>query len=251
MANKRDSTSQKRSRENRARRQALEARTKGAPVRPSRVAPATAAKLAKAPSTKGGAAASDAKGATTRSGKPRRERPPRPGDTPVDIATLEGSWYKKVVQVPGGLQVLMAAGMVVFVTLMVSFTDVYFAPGDESVKGAKASQTIFEHYSAPKAALLLGLPVLLVIAAAASSLTRHRRRTWLVAAVAMAVVFGTAVVLYAFVAAMLGWAYFRANKVEGPAEPLFRRGSRRRTDDAAGGLDDVEDAGSTPGERDT
>ena len=35
--------------------------------------------------------------------------PARLGEVPVDIATLEGSFLRKLVQVPGGLQVIMAA----------------------------------------------------------------------------------------------------------------------------------------------
>ena len=77
MANKRESSSQRRQRENRARRAALEARTKGAPpARPSRVAPSTAEKLkarsAEAGSSKAGAATgpSDDAGKTTKNGKP-------------------------------------------------------------------------------------------------------------------------------------------------------------------------------------
>ncbi|CAN5686562.1 hypothetical protein BH10ACT1_BH10ACT1_01830 [soil metagenome] len=248
MANKRETSSQRRQRENRARRAALEAR-KGAPSRPSRVAPATADRLARS--------SSDAKGATgkagsakadpkaTRSGRPRREKPPKPGDKPVDIATLEGSWFKKVIQVPGGLQALMALALAVFVSIMASFTDLYISEADKDKKGAKATQTIFEANGTGRALLLLGLPLLVAALAAGLSLTKYRRRIWLGAAVVIGAIFGTSLILYLFVAGTFGWAVFRASKIEGPDTPILRRTKRLRAEAEADaqstGTDDLED----------
>lgn len=254
MANKRETSKQRRARENRARRAALEARTSGtAPKAPSRVAPVTAEKLAKAnqDDRKGGsravskASAVDSEGDETdevTDAKPRRQRPPRPGDRPVDIDSLEGSWFSKVTQVPGGTQVLMAAGLLIVVTLMMSFMDFYIAPDQVDDPDAKPSMTIFESEGTGRALVLLGIPVVVVGLAVAASLRPNRRRVWLVAAMVIGVLYATSILTYLFVAGFLGYAVMRARKVEGPMEPwLVQLINKRRGGTAADTGTDAED----------
>lgn len=242
MANKRDIARQKRSRENRAQRAALTARTQGAPARPSRVAPSTAEKLKATAGTKSTSAGSKrASSATGHSDalpddgakgakKTRRERPPRPGDRPVDIDTLEGSWVSKVMKVPGGTQVLFAAAMAIVATGLMVFTNMYVA--DSKDKDANATLTVFEAKSMPVALALVGIPLIITGIAVASSLRPHRRRIWLAAAVILgALALSGVLQLHLIVAGFFGYAVFRAAKVEGQNEPLARAlfaGFRRR-----------------------
>lgn len=233
MANKRDTSRQKRARENRAQRSALAARTKGAPpARPSRVAPATADRLKKTAESKSSATGKgDAR--TTRSGKPRRERPPRPGDKPVDVATLEGSWFSRLMHVPGGTQVLFAGVMAILATGLMSFSKLFVSAEDAGTKNAKATQTIFEFYSLTRAVPLLVVPLAIAGAAVAFSFHPQRRRIWLGAAMILGLVAAFALQFYLFVAGFLGYAVFRSAKVEGPSEPILRslfRSGKRHTD---------------------
>lgn len=250
MANKRDSTSQRRARENRARRAALEARTGGAPpARPSRVAPSTADKLKRTAETKTKttsasetASATEAGTTRKRGGKPRRERMPRPGDTPVDIATLEGSWVSRIMKVPGGTQALFAGVMAVVATGLMSFTKLLVAEADIGDDDAKATQTVFERYEPGVALPLVVVPLAIALGAVASSFLPQRRRIWLGAAVflALATVVAPPLQFYLFVAGFFGYAVFRASKVEGPNRSLLTslRGSRStkrsEADDPAG-----------------
>lgn len=244
MANKRETSKQRRARENRARRAALQARTSGsAPKVPSRVAPVTAEKLSRSekqdrrgrtrPTSAEEAPDSDA-GSTadgeTSDVKPRRQRPPRPGDRPVDIDTLEGSWFSKVTRVPGGTQVLMAAGLLLVVTLMMSFMDFYVEPDQVDDPDATPTLTIFEAEGTGRALVLLGVPVLITGVAVAASLRPNRRRVWLVSALLIGVLYATSILTYLFVAGFLGYAVLRARKVEGPMEPwLVQLMNRRRS----------------------
>lgn len=241
MAN-RDSSKQKRAKENRAKREALAARTSGdAPKRPSRVAPSTAAKLASKPrsatvdegtkgsETSGGKGAKAGKGGgSTKSGKPKRERPKRLGDTPVDIDTLEGSWFSKVTKVPGGTQVMMAAVLTVLVTGMLATMDAFVAEADKNNKDAKATLTIFEAYGTTRALLTLAIPLALVFTALAFSLHKQRRRIWVACALLLALLFGTTLPHYIFPVGFLGYAVMRSSKVEGPNESMFAIWRRRR-----------------------
>lgn len=235
MANKRDIARQKRARENRAQRAALTARTQGTPpARPSRVAPSTAEKLkatAGAKSTSAGskrASSTTGESDDTRGGggakgakKARRQRPPRPGDRPVDIATLEGSWISKVMKVPGGTQVLFAAAMAIVASGLMVFTNMYVA--DTNAKKAKATLTVFEAKSVPVALALVGIPLVITGIAVASSLRPHRRRIWLAASVILgALALSGVLQLHLIVAGFLGYAVYRAAKVEGPNQPLAR-----------------------------
>lgn len=247
MAN-RDDAKQRRARENRARRAALAARKSGeAPKRPSRVAPSTAEKLAKKPQTSGGRvpdeAAADLPDDTKKSGKTartKRERPPKLGDRPVDIATLEGSWLSKVTKVPGGMQALMAAVLTVLVSGMLATMDAFVADADVDKKDAKATLNIFEAYGTNRALFTLAIPLLLVFVAAGFSLHKHRRRIWVAAAIVLGVLFGTTLPHYIFPVGFLVYAVMRSSRVEGPNESLFA--SRRRR--AATATEDEPDAES-------
>ena len=257
MANKRDSSKQRRARENRARRAALEARTSGTvPKAPSRVAPVTAEKLARADqqdrkgrsrstSTAGDSDVDDSGSSgddETSGAKPRRQRPPRPGDRPVDIDTLEGSWFSKMTRVPGGTQVLMAAGLLVVVTLMMSFMDFYVESDQVDDPDATPTLTIFEAEGTGRALLLLGVPVVIMGIALAASLRPNRRRIWLVAAVLIGVLYATSILTYLFVAGFLGYAVLRARKVEGPMEPWLVHLMNRRRGAGAGENEEPDEA---------
>ncbi|MEO6989039.1 MAG: hypothetical protein ABI239_10385 [Aquihabitans sp.] len=257
MAN-RDTSKQRRAKENRAKRAALAARTSGEPPkRPSRVAPSTAEKLANTPRTTDSgdsSKGSDARGSKGGSGKggggrgdkgakPKRERPKRLGDTPVDIDSLEGSWFSKVIKVPGGTQVLMAVVLTIMVTGMLATMDAFIAPEDADKKDAKATLTIFEAYSSTQAMVSLAVPLLLVFAAAAFALHKQRRRIWVLCAVLLAVLFGTTLPHYIFPVGFLAYAVMRSSKVEGPNESLLAGWRRRRaSNDPAS---DVEERSAT------
>ncbi len=245
MANKRDSTNQKRARENRARREALEVRTKGAPARPSRVAPKTVEKLARTADNKASGADAKAnnsggKAGKNASGKPRRERPPKPGDHPVDIATLEGSWISRMMQVPGGTQVLFAGVMAIVATGLMSFSKLFVAAEDSGKKGAKATQTIFQAYSLKLAIPLLVVPLVVAALAVAFSFHPQRRRIWFAAALALGLVAASALQFYLFVAGFLAYGVYRAYKVEGPNESLLSLLRRRFGRPSVAAADDVE-----------
>ncbi len=231
MANKRDNTSQKRQRENRARRQALEARTKGAPARPSRVAPKTVEKLANkpaesAPAGKNVPPAIDDKAAkgSGRAAKPRRERPPKPGDRPVDVTTLEGGWVSRHMQVPGGTQVLAAGAMAVVATGLMSFTKVFFAAHAD--KKAKPTQTVFEHFHGAAIPVLL-VPLAITFIALFSTFRPQRRRIWFTAAILLGLAASNIMQYYLFVAGFLAYGVYRAYKVEGPQESIVQVIRRR------------------------
>lgn len=236
MAKRSDAARQRRARQNRAQREALAARTSGEAVkRPSRVAPSTAEKLKTSPreSTRAGSLdPADAPAPGKSKAKPRRERPPRPGDRPVDIATLQGSWFSKVVKVPGGMQVLMAVAMTIVVTGLLAFMDTYPSEADldAKVKNAEPTRTIFEALGVTKALAVLVLPLLVVGVAAAFSLHKQRRRVWMGAAILLGVFFAFGMLQYVFPMGFLIYATMRAARVEGPNEPLFR--SRSKDDSA-------------------
>jgi hypothetical protein len=246
VANKRDTAQQKRARQNRAQREALAARTKGAPKRPSRVAPSTAEKLATKAAAGPTATATDGTKEAKGSGaKPRKVRPVRPGDVPVDIDALEGTWRQKVTHVPGGTQVLMAGVMTVLVIGLVSFMPSYISEAaQEANDKAKPDQTIFEAYGVGPALVVLGIAVAAVGMALAMALKPARRRVWVIAAVTVAAItFVGQVSFFLVVAALLGFGAFKSAKVEDGRTSLFRRRSRP---DRAETLDEpspVEDGG--------
>lgn len=258
MANKRETSAQRRQRENRARRAALEARTKGTPSRPSRVAPATADKLATTRAAASEPATKGAKGsarATDRAGRPKREKPPKPGDKPVDIDTLEGNFFRKAMQVPGGLQAMFAGAMAIVASGLLAFTNTAvsverrdaFEAAKKNIKNAKPDQTIFERYPLKTALPLVVIPLVIALVAVAFSTHRQRRRVWMVATVVLAAIALTAAQYYLFVSGFFAYACFRASKIEGPGEPLFGRSRRTRSsataaDDEAGDADEADEA---------
>lgn len=222
MADKRASA-QKRAKQNRNQRAALEARTKGeAPKRPSRVAPSTADKLA----SKSRDTDENGSGSTSSSGsgdKPRRQRPPRPGDVPVDLETLQGSWFQKVRQVPGGSQVIQAGIMTVVCSAMLIFMKMFPSDAEQAKADLikdykpKADSTLVQAVGGPRAALYIGLPLLAAALALTWCLRPQRRRVWMVAAMVVALFsVGTGMLLYIVVAGFLGFAVYKAYRVEGP-----------------------------------
>lgn len=256
MAKRSDASRQKRARQNRAQREALAARTSGQGVkRPSRVAPATAERLTATPRETARAGSQDPTEAPapgeTKKARAKRERPPKPGDRPVDIATLEGSWFSKVVKVPGGMQVLMALGMTIVITVMLAFMATYPSQADldNDVDNPTATRTMFEALGAGRATLLLAIPLVVVGIAAAFSLHKQRRRVWLGCALVMAGYFGTVMPHYVFSMGFLLYAVLRASRVEGPNEPLFgRRRTATTADEAAEDADEqaTADGSTTP-----
>lgn len=272
MANKRDSSRQKRARQNRAQRAALEARTQGkAPGRPSRVAPSTAEKLQRSAEERpsGSAGSKGAAKGSARSGsgadgtkkRAKRERPPRPGDVPVDVTTLEGSWFSRMTHVPGGTQALFAGVMAVVATGLVAFTKSFISEADQEELGndAKATQTIFEHYDPAVSIPLVVFPLLIAGLAVAASFHPQRRRIWLGAAAVLGLLSVSVLPFLLFVAGFFIYAVFRASKVEGRDKPMVqvlldrRRAARGGTaadddhdDDLSDGPDDGADETGEP-----
>ena len=236
MANKRDTAQQKRAKQNRAQREALAARTQGKPKRPSRVAPSTAEE---------GTEAAKKSGA-----KPRKVRPVRPGDVPVDVDALQGTWRQKVTHVPGGTQVLMAGVMTVLVIGLVSFMPSYVSEAAQQASDKpKPDQTIFEAYGAGPAVIVLGIAVAAVGLALAMALKPVRRRVWIISAVTVAAGASSGTgrnndfAVPGGKSVLLGFGAFKSAKVEDGRTSLFRRRSRT---DPADTLDDsgpVEDGG--------
>lgn len=239
MANKRDTAQQKRARQNRAQREALAARTQGgAPKRPSRVAPSTAEKLASksaSSSSKDAKGTADAKGASSTKGA-RRPRPVRPGDVPVDVDTLQGSWRQKVSQVPGGSQVLMAGIMTVVVTIMLCFLKLFVSEEAQAAsKKPKADQTIFQSQGTGRALAIMAIPLVAVSISLVVALKPFRRRVWIGAAVAVGVTVALQVPFYLVVAGLLGFGAYKSSKVEGGGAS---RSKRRRAQASEAPLDE-------------
>ena len=239
----------------------MEARTKGtSPARPSRVAPSTAERLKKTAAERpagdtdvrggDGDGARSTKGGAAR-GK-RRQRPPRPGDTPVDVATLEGSWLSRLNRVPGGTQALFGLVMVVMVTGLVSFTNVFISAADKRELGndAKPTLTAFEAFGTGEAVLRVGVPLLIAVIGVGFSFHPQRRRIWLGAAVLLGLSMTlTGLPFYLFAAGFFAYAVYRASKVEGPNEPLVASLRSRRRARSAGGTE-VEVGGDPSGDVD-
>lgn len=156
----------------------------------------------------------------------------RLGQVPVDPATLEGGFLGKVVRVPGGMQVVMASVLVLVLTLMGAFMDTM--PEEGAEVGSEPVRTIFEAYGVG-ALLFLAPPLILVGNALFFSLHVKRRRMWMISAVMLGV-FSILMPQFLFPAAFLGYAAFRAKRIEdGP-----RRPTRRSSDDDDAGEDDEE-----------
>jgi hypothetical protein len=259
VANKRESSNQKRQRANRAQREALAARTEAASTpRPSRQPPKAVrrtggeVKERRVDANTPAAAAKGSKQATSGGARPKRERRPRLGDSPVDLETLEGSWFKKVMQVPGGSQVLMGFGITAVTAVFLSQAKLFAqANTPKNVKKPKLTRTLFDVVGTPQGLLLLAIPIVLAGFALLVTLRPWRRRAWTGAALAFALLVLVGGALYfnfIFSGGFLAYALFRASKVEGPAESLFA-GRRRRgrattdadvdaTDNDGGGTED-------------
>lgn len=156
----------------------------------------------------------------------------RLGDAPVDIDNLEGGFLSKLVRVPGGLQVVMAAVLAVVMAVMVSVTDT--VPPEGAKAGAKATRTLFEAYG-PTAVLFIGPPLVLAGNALVFGLHAKRRRMWTMSAVMLGI-FSLFMPQFLFPAGMLGYGVLRAKRIEdGPGSR--RRAGRRGTDDGEGAPD--------------
>ncbi len=236
MANRASETSrQRRARENRARRAALEARKKAAATpREERVQAAAPKAEASTRRERRTEASEGRKGGNFRETLAQG----RLGQVPVDPATLEGRFLGKVVRVPGGMQVVMASVLVLVLTLMGAFMDTM--PEEGAEVGSEPVRTIFEAYGAG-ALLFLAPPLILVGNALFFSLHVKRRRMWMISAVMLGV-FSILMPQFLFPAGFLGYAAFRAKRIEdGPR----RRPVRGRAEDADGDGDAVAEAGDT------
>ncbi|WP_426573302.1 hypothetical protein [Aquihabitans sp. McL0605] len=236
MANDRSSSKQKRARQNRAQREAREARAKAA----SEPASARQAKYASA-----------APGATTTEtkkqgflsprgqGAAREPRRARPGDTPVDLDTLEGNWYSKRMQVPGGRQVLTGLLLVVILTVLTILSPVPIAKQDQ-VKGGPTTESVFDRLGAFTIPVLL-LPVIAMAIAAYFITSPRRRGIWIACAVVSTAGVTFLGIPYIFPVGFLVYAGMRANKVEGP-NPNSRAGRAARRAAEATGIPTVDPA---------
>lgn len=231
-SNRNDVARQKRASQNRAQREALSARTKAAATpREERVAAAVAASGSGERGAGGNRAGndrknSDAKGASTSSARESMAQG-RLGETPVDIDTLEGSFLSKLVRVPGGLQVVMAAVLGLVMAVMVSVTKT--VPPEGAKAGAKATRTLFEAYG-PTALLFLGPPLVLVGNAVVFGLHAKRRRMWTMSAVMLGI-FSLFMPQFLFPAGMLGYGVLRAKRIEDGLSRRRRPGRRGKDRD--------------------
>lgn len=144
---------------------------------------------------------------------------------PVDVETLQGSWIRKVVTVPGGIQVLMSVVLTVVMTVMSAFTRAF--PAEGAPDDSELVRTIFDVHGVG-ALMFLAPPILIVGNAAIYALHAKRRRIWIFSAVAMALfsLFGPQ---YLFPAGFLAYAVLRARKVEdGPSAADIRRAHKAR-----------------------
>jgi hypothetical protein len=195
---------QKRAKQNRAQRDARQARTQAAAV------PADERKAKYASSAPSEAADKKGKGAA----RPRPERRVRPGDVPVDLETLEGNWYKKRVAVPGGRQVLTGMVLTIIITALTVFNK-YPDPDATGEAKKKLTHSFTEYYGSIAIPLVI-LPLIAMAVATYFIVSPARRRIWTICAFVAAlgaVVFG---IPYAFPVGFLVYAVMRANKIEGP-----------------------------------
>ena len=202
MASNSDSK-QKRARQNRAQREAREARTKAAALpADERRAKYASGTTTEAPAKKGKSAE-----------RAPRERPPRPGDTPVDLDTLQGNWFQKRNHVPGGRQVMTGALLTIIITALTAINK-YPDPDATGDARKKLTHTFGEYYGA-KGYVLLAVPLLAMLVASWFITSPIRRRVWTICAFvsSVGIIFG---IPYAFPVGFLVYAGMRANKVEGP-----------------------------------
>jgi hypothetical protein len=218
VATNRDTSKQKRARQNRAQREALKARKEAASK------PATERRAAATPKAakSSGSAEQPARKGGFFSGA---NRGPRPGDLPVDVATLRGNWIQKRMLVPGGRHVVSALVLSVLLSVMLGFQK--FPPICEEGQPVsvcnpdEATESIFDIAGALGWVLLL-YPIVVMAIAAQLSLHPKRRRIWM----ACTIVLGAAVValmnIYIVHLIVVGYMIFamqKASKVEGPLRP--------------------------------
>lgn len=214
----------------------MAARTAGEGVkRPSRIAPTTAERLEREPRSSGGSASSDpadTRGRGRKGDRPQRkprERPPRLGDKPVDIDSLEGGFLRRVSHVPGGIQVIMTVGLAIVVAVITGVTKLYKDPGFETDKDAPYTMTIFEKLGTPVGALLIGIPLVAVLVALAFSLHPQRRRVWIGSSVVIfvAMLFNIVLMNFMVIGGFLVYAAWRSQRIENPAPARPVRTRRR------------------------
>jgi hypothetical protein len=227
VANDRDSSKQKRARQNRAQREAREARAKAASI------PAEERKAKYASGTPADAASTKK---DRSAGRPRPERKPRLGDTPVDLETLQGNWYTKRLAVPGGRQVLTGSVLTVVITVLTVVTK-YPDPDATGEAKKKATESFFDIYGAVGIPLLV-IPLVTMAVASYFILSPGRRRVWIGCSVVAALVAVILGIPYIFPVGFLVYAVMRANKIEGPVP-----GSRaaRALEAQRGSVDDPVD----------
>src|SRR5690606_14429873 len=151
-------------------RAALEARTKAAQTpREERLAKSAPRSADSGDSSKSSGRNSDEAG---RGSARQAMAQGRLGQVPVDVDSLEGSFLGKVVHVPGGMQVVMSAVLVLVLTAMGIFMNT--VPPEGAERGAEATRTLVDAYGA-SAILFLAPPVILVGNALFFSLHERRR----------------------------------------------------------------------------
>ena len=211
MANKRDTSKQKRARQNRSQRDALKARKQAASAPPEARRTKASAAAVSAPGTK------KANGAAKRGGffspkGDRPPRPPRPGDLPVDIDTLEGSWFTKRVMVPGGRQVLTGLALTVVLSGMLAFQK--FRPRG-APSDAPNTESLWDLLGVAAVPVLL-IPILAMGVASQFTLSPRRRGIWIAMSVVMSFEILIGFSMYLFSVGFLMYGVWRAAKVEGP-----------------------------------
>ena len=233
MANKRPTSRERRARQNRAQREALASRTKAAATprseRPAPKAPSRGAPRPSNRSTAGSDAGTETGGRTSlRPARP--DRPDRLGSKPVDLDTLEGGWFRRLLQVPGGVQVLFSVVLVLTLTVVMSISK--SVPPEGAPRDADPTRTIWEAFG-PAALLIVVPPLAAAVNALVFALTERRRRMWTISAVMIAV-FAIALfqIGYLFPAGFMGYAVMRSRQVE---DGVGRRGRRPLARDEAEG----------------
>jgi len=233
VASNRDSSKQKRARQNRAQREAREARAKAASVPASE----RQAKYATASPSASSKDAAPRKKGFFGGGDPadRPARRVRPGDVPVDLDTLEGSWYSKRMQVPGGRQVLTGTVLTLILTVLTLITPV---PTADKNDPKDATESIFDVLGAATIPVV-AVPLLAMLVASWFIISPHRRRIWIGCAVVSVIGVSLLGIQYVFPVGFLIYGVMRANKIDGPT-PNSRAGRAPAASEAS----EVEAAGA-------
>jgi phage shock protein PspC (stress-responsive transcriptional regulator) len=238
VAANRDTSKQKRARENRAQREALKARKEAASK------PAAERRAASTPKTSGAASSSADQPARKGGFFSGGNRGPRPGDLPVDVATLQGNWIQKRMLVPGGRHVVSALVLSILLSVMLGFQR--FPP--EGDPDGKATESIFDLVGALGWGLLL-YPIVVIGIAAQLSLHPKRRRIWMVCTIVLGAAVMALLQLYIVHLIVVGYMIFamqKAAKVEGPLRPRPGAATQEDAVDAedeatAGEVDEPQD----------